>query len=72
MSDHMATAIHAVHQLDMQTHAYQEDRDPLRIAVSRTLAARLFLAIDRQTEALGLAADEIAQARTMAKRRRTT
>ncbi len=71
MSDHMATAIRAVHQLDLQTHAYQEDQDPQRIAVARTLAARLFLALDQQAAALGLNANEIEQARALAKRRRT-
>ena len=71
MTTPMATAIRTVHQLDLQTHAYQEDQDPQCIAVARTLAARLFLAIDQQAKALGLDANEIEQARNMAKRRRT-
>jgi hypothetical protein len=72
MSAHMAVAVRAVHQLDLQTHAYQEDQDPQRIAVARTLAARLFLAIDREARARGIEADEIEQARNMAKRRRAS
>ena len=67
----MATAIRAVHQLDLQTHAYQEDRDPQRITVARYHAARLLLALDRESKALGLD-DELERARVAARRRRTS
>jgi len=65
----MAVAVRTVHQLDLQTHSYQEDHDVQRIAVARSLAARLFLALDREAKDIGIG-DEIEQARNLARRRR--
>lgn len=67
MIPHMTTAIRAVHILDLQTHGYQEDKDPQRIAVARTLAAQLLLALDGEASRIGLDND-LDQALTLAKK----
>jgi hypothetical protein len=54
MADHMRTVIRAVHNLDLQTHAYQEDGDPMRIAAARNLASRLLLALEVEAKRLGI------------------